>query len=170
LFRFLILLSRRTAATFASRGIPVALFTEVVPTPFVSFGVKHLHAAAGVMVTASHNPAADNGYKVYWGNASQIIAPHDKGISAAINANLVPWKIDVPALLASSLISNPTNNVAKAYYEVIREWNFHPKTNKTSTLKIVFSAMHGVGGFFVSSAWFYARAQCICRKMGPQSV
>ena len=57
----------------------------------MAFGVAHLNAAAGVCVTASHNPKQYNGYKVYWGNGCQIIPPHDAGIAAAIDANLTPW-------------------------------------------------------------------------------
>lgn len=64
----------------------------VVPTPLVAFGVSYLEACAGVMVTASHNPKKDNGYKVYWGNGSQIIPPRDAGIAASILRNLEPWQ------------------------------------------------------------------------------
>jgi phosphomannomutase len=92
-------------------------------------------------------------WKVYWGNASQIIPPHDKGISSAINAHLVPWPLDVPSLLASSLVSCPTLSVAAAYYERIREWNFHSQQNSESAVKIVFTAMHGVGGKWAHKAF-----------------
>jgi phosphomannomutase len=104
-------------------------------------------------VTASHNPAADNGYKVYWGNASQITAPHDKGIASAIVANLAPWPLDVPHLLASPLVSNPTRDVSAAFYAAIREWNFYPEENAASKLKIVFTPMHGVGGKWTHRAF-----------------
>lgn len=67
-FRF----AELTAAIFVREGIKVYLPQKVCPTPFVSFGVKKYCTAAGVMVTASHNPKEDNGYKVYWSNGSQV--------------------------------------------------------------------------------------------------
>ena len=64
-----------------------------VATPLVAFGVCYTDACAGVMVTASHNPKKDNGYKEYWSNGSQIIPPHDVGIAASIARNLEPWQV-----------------------------------------------------------------------------
>ena len=61
-----------TAASFLHKGVKVHLFPDFVPTPFVPFAVKELNCVAGVMVTASHNPKQDNGYKVYWANACQV--------------------------------------------------------------------------------------------------
>lgn len=85
--------ARLAASVFVSRGFRVYLMDgTVVPTPLVAFGVSHLEACAGVMVTASHNPKKDNGYKVYWGNGSQMIPPRDAGIAASILRNLDPWQ------------------------------------------------------------------------------
>ena len=72
-------------------GIKVYTFEDIVPTPFVAFAIRKYQACLGVMITASHNPKNDNGYKVYWDNGSQIISPHDKGIAAEILENLEPW-------------------------------------------------------------------------------
>lgn len=74
-----------TAVMLGSLGIHVYLTETVAPTPVVAFGVRHLNTAAGVVVTASHNPPAYNGFKVYWGNGAQIIPPHDSGIAAQID-------------------------------------------------------------------------------------
>lgn len=63
-----------TATVFLTANIRVNLFSDVIPTPFIPFGIKLLKAAAGVMVTASHNPKDDNGYKVYWSNSAQVIS------------------------------------------------------------------------------------------------
>merc|ERR1719350_1388274 len=79
-----------TAGVFIRAKVPVILFRTTVPTPYVPFTVMRRGAAAGVMVTASHNPRWDNGYKVYWGNGAQILSPHDKNIQAAILDNLTP--------------------------------------------------------------------------------
>ena len=83
------------AATFDATSIPVSLFEHLVHTPLVSFAVKALGAAAGIMITASHNPARDNGYKVYASNACQIIPPADEQIAASILRNLEPttWNV-----------------------------------------------------------------------------
>lgn len=78
------------AASLVSRGVPVVLFSRIVATPLVPFGVQTLGAAAGIMVTASHNPKQDNGYKLYWENGAQIIPPHDAGIASAIGEELEP--------------------------------------------------------------------------------
>src|SRR5580698_8555229 len=76
--------SEHVAVILAAAGIKVVLFRMPVPTPLVGFAVKSLGAAAGVVVTASHNPPEYNGYKVYWENAAQIIPPIDARIAAAI--------------------------------------------------------------------------------------
>jgi len=77
-------LAEDAAGVFASQGIPVHWFCDPVPTPLAAFAVLDRSAAAGVVVTASHNPPEYNGYKVYWGNGAQITTPHDAGIAAAI--------------------------------------------------------------------------------------
>ena len=68
--------ARISAAVFAAEGFKVYVLENLVATPFVAFATTHLNCCAGIMVTASHNPKADNGYKVYWGNGSQIIRKH----------------------------------------------------------------------------------------------
>lgn len=73
------------AGVLTAMGIKVYLTCKVAPTPLIAFGVTHLNAAAGIVVTASHNPPQYNGYKVYWGNGAQIIPPHDSGIAACID-------------------------------------------------------------------------------------
>jgi hypothetical protein len=80
-----------TAAALTARGIPVVLYSRFAFTPLVPFGIVHTGAVAGVMVTASHNPKQDNGYKVYAGNGAQIVSPVDKRIATAILGNLEPW-------------------------------------------------------------------------------
>lgn len=78
-----------TAAVFLNSGITVWLYSEMVATPFIPFAIFEKNCMAGVMVTASHNPKEDNGYKVYWQNSAQIITPHDKNIEKSILENLV---------------------------------------------------------------------------------
>ena len=83
--------ARLAANAFRSKGIKVNMFEDYVPTPLVAFGVKAMNANAGVMITASHNPAHDNGYKVYQSNGAQINTPVDERIAKSILENLEPW-------------------------------------------------------------------------------
>jgi phosphomannomutase len=110
--------AHRTAAPFLRRGCRVYLFSDLVPTPYVAFAVKHLGCAAGIMVTASHNPKADNGYKVYWDGGAQIVPPHDGGIASAILDNLEPWSSeqawDAEFVTGHSNVTDPLDDVHKA--------------------------------------------------------
>ena len=86
--------ARDTACVFAALGFTVYITPDVAATPIAAFGVRSLVTAAGVVVTASHNPPQYNGYKVYWGNGAQIIPPHDAGIAAEIVLAAeqdIPW-------------------------------------------------------------------------------
>jgi phosphomannomutase len=106
-------------------------------------------AVAGIMVTASHNPKDDNGYKVYWDNGCQIVSPHDKGIAQCIDENLEPWNVGYVNLasLDASLLSDPKEEITESYYRKIAERYSHHKndTNSTVDLKSVYTPMHGVG-------------------------
>ncbi|XP_062244042.1 phosphoglucomutase-2 [Platichthys flesus] len=143
------------AAVFISRGVPVHLFSDIVPTPFVPFTVSHLGLCAGIMVTASHNPKQDNGYKVYWENGAQIVSPHDKGISKAIEENLEPWPESWKAeeALKSPLLKDPYHDVHTQYFKAIQKHCHHRDINKSSEVKIVHTSVHGVGHTFVQSAF-----------------
>ncbi|KAH3762819.1 phosphoglucosamine mutase [Pelomyxa schiedti] len=140
-----------TAAVFSSKGVPVHLFSHLVPTPFVPFGVNCLKAAAGVMVTASHNPKQDNGYKVYWNTGCQIVSPIDGVIAKLIDENLVPWDI---SNVNKALITDPLEEVSRKYFTTIGSTMcYHRAENATSTLKITYTAMHGVGGVYMGRAF-----------------
>jgi phosphoglucomutase/phosphopentomutase len=113
------------------------------------------------MVTASHNPAADNGFKVYWSNGAQIVEPHDKGIARCIAANLVPWDgvreaVATPELCAlmraSPHVSDPVDEIKRVYFETIGRELCYARA-EPRTLPIVFTAMHGVGKEWVRLAF-----------------
>jgi phosphomannomutase len=134
-----------TAALLADRGIVAWLYRDYVPTPRLAHAVVRLGACAGVMVTASHNPPGDNGYKVYWGNGAQIVPPHDGGISAAIDAlvGFDPREIgDLGAHRAAGLVREPDPSVAADYFARVQALRVHP----TRPIRIVYTNMHGVGG------------------------
>ena len=124
-------------------GIRVHRFVGPVATPNLAHAVTHLGAAAGVMVTASHNPPADNGYKVYWGNGAQIIPPHDAGISDAIDG-IDPASIevaDIAELVAAGRVHEVSAEVFSAYVAEVLAERVHPG----HTVSAVYTAMHGVG-------------------------
>jgi phosphomannomutase len=135
-----------TAGVLAGAGIAVSFFPEVTPTPLVAFAAKHLDAPAAVVITASHNPPADNGYKVYDANAAQIIPPTDVAISDAISG--VGRASDVVRLEAvfsgsSTLVSPVPEGMFDAYAAEVAEARPNPQV---SDLRIVYTPLHGVGG------------------------
>uniref|UniRef100_A0A0V0G6E7 Putative phosphoglucomutase/phosphomannomutase n=1 Tax=Triatoma dimidiata TaxID=72491 RepID=A0A0V0G6E7_TRIDM len=136
-----------TAGIFLRAGSPVYLYSKVCPTPFVPFGVTKYQAAVGVMVTASHNPKEDNGYKVYWNNGAQIISPHDKGITKCIEENLKPeegvW--DLSILNDNKKLIDPLEEVMKDYLGIIGRNVVDKGKNLDAPFNITYTAMHGVG-------------------------
>jgi phosphomannomutase len=142
-----------TARVLAAEGIPAHVFPSLVPTPLVAFATLHLNAAAGVMVTASHNPPEYNGFKVYWGNGAQIIPPHDKGIAAEI-ARVEPANqvrlLSVDEARARGLWNALPDSLGEAYLEAILRLRVHGRGS--DSLRIVYTAMHGVGGVWMERA------------------
>lgn len=135
--------AKLVAAVFVAKAIPVKWLGQV-HTPLVPYTVGHLEAAAGVMITASHNPAADNGYKVYWGNGCQIIPPHDAGIAASIDANLEPITWDVNVLeQGSGLVAHALKQVEEGYMATVSR--IASVSIPDASLPFVYTPMHGVG-------------------------
>jgi len=116
---------------------------QPVHTPLVPFGVEELNAVAGVMITASHNPAKDNGYKVYWSNGCQIIPPHDIGIAESILQNLEPMTWDTEVLENSLLCEGALGHVRDAYFRQVHEAAV--PSPKGTDIRFAYTAMHGVG-------------------------
>ncbi len=145
--------AKDTAAVLAGHGIPARVYTELAPTPLTAFTVTHLGAAAGVMITASHNPPEYNGYKVYWSNGAQIVPPHDKGISAAIDAvGAIP---EVPRLeekeaRAQGLWQDLGTQEIDAYFAAIRDLSTSEAGR--DDLTVVYTPLHGVGGKLATRA------------------
>ncbi|XP_062329349.1 glucose 1,6-bisphosphate synthase [Osmerus eperlanus] len=148
-------LAKLTASVMLCKEIPVYLFSTYVPTPFVPYAVMRLGAAAGVMVTASHNRKEDNGYKVYWHNGAQISSPHDKEILRCIEESAEPWSESWNETLADSspLRSDPLPEICKSYMEELDSICFHRELNIKSPLKFVHSSFHGVGHRYVQQAF-----------------
>ncbi|XP_063061690.1 glucose 1,6-bisphosphate synthase [Engraulis encrasicolus] len=148
-------LARLTAAVMLCKDIPVYLFSTYVPTPYVPYAVKKLGAAAGVMVTASHNRKEDNGYKVYWHNGAQISSPHDKEILRCIEESTEPWAESWNEALVDSspLRRDPLATISRLYNEELSTVCFHRELNGQSPLKFVHSSFHGVGHNYVQQAF-----------------
>ena len=141
------------AGVLAAHGIPVFVFPEPVPTPVGAFAVLERGAAAGVVVTASHNPPEYNGYKVYWGNGAQIIPPHDQGIAAEIEA--VGPARDVPLMAPDEarrrgLRLEVGGDVGRAYLDAIL--GLRRFRGPVGGLTVVTTALHGVGARWLRQA------------------
>jgi Phosphomannomutase len=142
--------ARLSARVFALKGFKVFLFSQMCGTPFVPYGILKLKCSAGVMVTASHNPKEDNGYKVYGENGALIISPFDTEVSKAIEQNLQLWDL---SKIDEDLIVDPLDMIRLRYVQQsVEKLCYHKETNPTTPLKgkIVYTAMHGVGGLYVN--------------------
>lgn len=147
--------ARLAARAFLLAGVPVYLLGTICPTPFVPFTVKELGAAAGVMVTASHNPKEDNGYKVYWSNSAQIIPPHDSGIQSSIEEQLQPWEgaWDVQAALDDPRLTDPLSDMMERYYSRLSAMMLDRSINENTPVQFTVTAMHGVGHRYMERAF-----------------
>ncbi|MEM9071983.1 MAG: phospho-sugar mutase [Myxococcota bacterium] len=138
--------AKDAAEVIAGFGIQPLIFEDVVPTPLLGYAVVQSNAAAGIMVTASHNPPNYNGYKVYWENGAQIIPPHDAGIAAEIAA--IEAIADIPRAEGKAVPFPASYRVN--YLAAVKKLALHPDTPRD--LRVVYSAMHGVGGALVMDA------------------
>jgi phosphomannomutase len=137
------------ARVLAGAGLRVHLLTPERPTPLLAFSVPYLGAAAGVMITASHNPAGDNGYKLYLADGGQIVPPSDAEIEAAIEA-LGPL-VDIPlGDLGGPLITRHDEDVIEAYLGAIASRS--PAPAGAERLRIAYTPLHGVAGTTFAAA------------------
>ncbi|EKE43006.1 phosphoglucomutase/phosphomannomutase family protein [Entamoeba nuttalli P19] len=143
-----------TAKVFISKGFKTYLFSTLCPTPWTAFAVGYLKTACGVMVTASHNPKADNGYKVYWENGCQIIEPIDANIASKIHSNLEPWDLSNVDI---SKVIDPLADVSAEYYKQMMLTIPHFECPEQPKVKYVYTAMHGVGSKYVQDAFKTAK-------------
>jgi phosphomannomutase len=136
------------ARVLAGAGVAVQVLPLPCPTPLLAFAVRYLGAAAGVMITASHNPAADNGYKLYLSDGAQVIPPVDAEIQERI-AGLGPLSQIPVADAESPLIAHLGDEVARAYLDAVVATAAGPvfgATRDRPGLNVVYTPMHGVAG------------------------
>ncbi|MGI8697786.1 MAG: phospho-sugar mutase, partial [Mycobacteriales bacterium] len=135
------------AAVLSGTGLTALVLPRPLPTPVLAFAVRHLQACAGVMVTASHNPPEDNGYKVYLGDGAQIVPPADAEISAAIDA--VGPLAGVPLAETWQRLGE---EVLAAYLDAVAALSLVPDRD----VRVAYTPLHGVGRDVVLAA--FARA------------
>jgi phosphomannomutase len=139
-------LAEDTACVLAAAGIHAHLFAVVVPTPLLAYAVTKLGCAAGVMITASHNPPEYNGYKAYWSNGAQIVPPIDVGIAKAIES--APAAKDVPRRAIdeareAGLVTMHGEELEREYLAEVKKLG--ARSDGERSLAIVYTPLHGVG-------------------------
>lgn len=155
-----------TALVLCANGIKTYLYRELRPTPQLSFSVRYLNCAAGVVITASHNPAAYNGYKVYWEDGAQITPPLDSEIIGYVNA-VEGFKeikfMTKEAALESGLLTLLNEDIDRAYLDEVKKLALRPEAieNQKKNIKIVYTPLHGTGLMPVTT---------ILKEMGFENV
>ena len=144
--------AEEATAVLTGAGIPVHLLPGRSPTPLLAFAVRHLSAGAGVMITASHNPPADNGYKLYLGDGAQIVPPVDTQIEAAIRG-LGPLPGIPLGPPGGPLATRHGDEIAQAYLDaVLAASPGVPPPGGAADLRVVYTPLHGVAGLLMLRA------------------
>lgn len=133
-----------SANIFSSNGIKVYLFEDLRPTPEMSFTIRQLGCQSGIILTASHNPKEYNGYKAYWDDGAQVLAPHDSGIIDEVNK--VASAADIKFEGNPALIEIIGEDIDKAYLDKVKTVSIDPEViARHNDLKIVYTPIHGTG-------------------------
>ena len=160
------LFAETVANIFSANGIKVYLFDDLRPTPECSFAIRYLKAQAGVNITASHNPREYNGYKAYWEDGAQVLAPHDKGIIDEVNKVKVE---DVKFEGNKALIEIIGEEIDKIYLDKVKTISIDPQVIKNQhDLKIVYTPLHGAGRVIIPRAlasWGFDNVHCVKEQM-----
>jgi phosphoglucomutase len=133
-----------TADIFSANGIEAYLFSELRPTPLLSFAIRYLNCQSGVVITASHNPKEYNGYKAYWQGGAQLVPPHDKNVISEVNA--IGGFENIKFQADPSKIKTIGKEVEDAYYEEVNR--LIPKKDsikRQANIALVYSSIHGAG-------------------------
>jgi len=141
------LFAKEAALTLCANGVKVHLFSELHPVPMLSFALRHLKATAGIVITASHNPAKYNGYKVYWSDGGQVTPPHDVGIAERV-ASVDPGAIRTMSMNEaknSGLLTSVPASVDDAYYAMVADSLSHTELLVSSKVKVAYTPLHGAG-------------------------
>lgn len=156
-----------SANIFSANGIKVYLFEDMRPTPEMSFAIRHLGCQSGIILTASHNPKEYNGYKAYWDDGAQVLAPHDKGIIDEVNK--VASAADIKFEGNKDLITIIGKDIDDIYLEKVKGISIDPEVIKRQKdLCIVYTPLHGTGMMLIPRSlqmWGFENVHCVPEQM-----
>lgn len=162
-------LGHLVADVFSANDIEVYLFEELRPTPMLSFAVRHFGCQSGVMLTASHNPKEYNGYKAYWNDGGQLVAPHDKNVIDEVNA--IESVRDIRFERKAENIHLVKEDFDETYIQANKALSINPDiVAAQKELKIVFSPIHGTGITLVPKilkAWGFENVHIVAEQAEP---
>ena len=145
------LFAKISADIFSANGIKVYLFEEMRPTPEMSFAIRHLGCQSGIILTASHNPKEYNGYKAYWDDGAQVLAPHDAGIIDEVNN--IASAADIKFKGNPDLIQIIGEDIDKIYLDMVKTVSIDPEAiARHKDMKIVYTPIHGTGMMLIPRA------------------
>ncbi len=160
------LFAETVAAIFSANGIKVYLFDDLRPTPEVSFAIRELKCQGGVNLTASHNPKEYNGYKAYWDDGAQVLAPHDKGIIDEVGKVKIE---DVQFGANNDLIQIIGKEIDDLYLDRIKTLSIDPAViERHKDLKIVYTPLHGAGRTLIPESlkrWGFEKVYTVKEQM-----
>lgn len=160
------LFAETVANVFSANGIRVYLFEDLRPTPEVSFAIRHFGCQSGVNITASHNPKEYNGYKAYWDDGAQVLAPHDQGIIDEVNKVRIE---DVKFEGNPALIEIIGQEIDDLYLEGVHALSIDPDVIvRQKDLNIVYTPIHGAGRVLIPASlkkWGFENVNCVPEQM-----
>ena len=155
-----------SADIFSANGIKVYLFDDLRPTPEVSFAIRHFGCQSGINITASHNPREYNGYKAYWDDGAQVLAPHDTAIIDEVNKVTVT---DIKFNGNKDLIQIIGKEVDKVYLDMVHSISIDPEViRRQKDLSIVYTPLHGAGRVLIPDSlkeWGFENINCVPEQM-----
>lgn len=160
------LFAETSANIFSANGIKVYLFEDMRPTPEMSFAIRHLGCQSGIILTASHNPKEYNGYKAYWDDGAQVLAPHDKGIIEEVNKVKVE---DIKFEGDKDLITIVGKEIDEIYLNKVHTLSIDPACiQRQKDLKIVYTPLHGTGMMLIPQSlklWGFENVHTVPEQM-----
>ena len=160
------LYAETVANIFSANGIKAYIFDDLRPTPECSFAIRYLKAQAGVNITASHNPREYNGYKAYWEDGAQVLAPHDAGIIDEVNKVTID---NVKFTPNKELVQIIGEDIDEPYLRQIRTISIDPEViHRQHDLKIVYTPLHGAGRVIIPRSlayWGFDNVHCVPEQM-----